>query len=252
MEIKSLKSLYIEVKYNEVTLGSATGFVVEYNLKKYFITNRHVVTGRHNETGECMNSMGAIPNILRVVVPIIKDNSAAWNSFEINLYDKKDNKKWIEHPTYGEDIDVAAIELCDFEYDSLAYQIYSDGEVAVTDTVYIIGYPYGYSVLPGDKKVAIWTAGSVASEPELGINKKGIQLPAFLVDAKTRCGQSGSPVFYHNNNGVKRDGNRISVFGVPVSFNVGIYSGRINKDSDLGYVWKWSVIKEILDSNNKK
>ncbi len=29
---------------------------------------------------------------------------------------------------------------------------------------------------------------------------------------------------------------------------VGIYSGRINKDSDLRYVWKWKVIKEILES----
>ena len=26
---------------------------------------------------------------------------------------------------------------------------------------------------------------------------------------------------------------------------IGIYSGRINSDSDLGYVWKWSIIEDI-------
>lgn len=248
MELKSLKSLYIDVKYNNVILSSATGFVVRNDHKKFLITNRHVVTGRHNETNECMSSMGAIPNFLRIVVPIIKKNGTAWTSIEINLYDEENNKKWIEHPTYGGAVDVVAIELHDFEYDSIEYSTYSDGEVTVTDSVYIIGYPYGYSVLPGDQKVAIWTLGSVASEPELGINKNDVQLPAFLVDAKTRSGQSGSPVFYHNNNGFKRSGNGLSVFGGPVSFNVGIYSGRINRDSDLGYIWKWSVIKEIIDS----
>lgn len=100
--------------------------------------------------------------------------------------------------------------------------------------------------MPGNQNAAICTLSSVASEPELGITKNGVQLPIFLVDAKTRSDQSGSPVFYHNNNGFRRNGNRLSLFGGPVSFNVGIYSGRINRDSDLGYVWKWSVIKEII------
>lgn len=252
MEIKSLKSLYIDIKYNEVTLGSATGFVVEYNSKKYFITNRHVVTGRHNETGECMNRMGSVPNILRIVVPIIKENGAAWTSLEIELYDKKDNPNWLEHPIYGEKVDVVAVELSNFDYGSVNYSVFGDGEVVVTDTVYIVGYPYGYSVLPGDQKVAIWTLGSIASEPELGINIQNTQLPAFLVDAKTRSGQSGLPVLYYNQNGIKPNKNGISFYGGTISFNVGIYSGRINNESDLGYVWKWSVIKEILDSNNKK
>lgn len=32
---------------------------------------------------------------------------------------------------------------------------------------------------------------------------------------------------------------------------VGVYSGRIHKDSDLGIVWKWAVVKEIIESINK-
>ena len=39
-----------------------------------------------------------------------------------------------------------------------------------------------------------------------------------------------------------------SIWGSPFMREIGIYSGRINKDSDLGYVWKWPVIKEIIES----
>ena len=250
MELMSLKSLYIDVKYNNINLGSATGFVVKYNDKNYLITNRHVVTGRNNESNHCMNNMGSIPDALRVVVPIVEENRAAWTSINIKLYDENDNPKWLEHPVYHGTIDVVAIEMLDFHFKSIDYSVVGNDEIEVTENVYIIGYPYGYSVLPGDKKVAVWTNGSVASEPEFGININGMQLPAFLVDAKTRSGQSGSPVIYYNNIGIKKEKGGVAMYGGPVSFNVGIYSGRINKDSDLGYVWKWSVIKEIIDSTH--
>ena len=82
-------------------------------------------------------------------------------------------------------------------------------------------------------------------------------LPAFLIDSKTRQGQSGSPVIYYSESGFDphyKDGENIgkAVWGCPFMREVGIYSGRINKDSDLGYVWKWEVIKEILDSIQDK
>jgi hypothetical protein len=37
-----------------------------------------------------------------------------------------------------------------------------------------------------------------------------------------------------------------AMFGGPVTNLPGVYSGRINKDSDLGYVWKLEVITDIL------
>lgn len=251
MELKSLKSLYLESKYNDLVIARATGFIIEHNNKFYLITNRHVVTGKNNQTNECMDRMGALPNKIRVVIPIIEENGARWTSMDVDLYDENEEKKWLEHPTFEGNVDVVALELLDFEYKCIEYSIAYGENLSVTDNVYIIGYPFGYSVLPGDKKVAIWTAGSVASEPELGVNINGVQLPAFLVDSKTRTGQSGSPVVYHNNNGFVRTNNGLALRGGPVSFNVGIYSGRINNESDLGYVWKWSVIEEILNNNSE-
>jgi hypothetical protein len=38
----------------------------------------------------------------------------------------------------------------------------------------------------------------------------------------------------------------VAVYGGSISNLLGIYSGRINAESDLGMVWKVQVIKEIL------
>ncbi len=55
---------------------------------------------------------------------------------------------------------------------------------------------------------------------------------AFLVDAKTWKGQSGSPVLAS----VTEDNANL----------LGIYSGRTNRDSSLGYVWKIDNINQIV------
>ena len=62
--------------------------------------------------------------------------------------------------------------------------------------------------------------------------RKHSTVEAFLVDAKTWEGQSGSPVLAR----VTEDGAQL----------IGIYSGRTNKDSSLGYVWKLDIINQIV------
>jgi hypothetical protein len=39
-----------------------------------------------------------------------------------------------------------------------------------------------------------------------------------------------------------------AIFGGPVERFIGIYSGRINKESDLGIVWKASAIDELVQT----
>jgi hypothetical protein len=38
------------------------------------------------------------------------------------------------------------------------------------------------------------------------------------------------------------------MWGDPFMKEIGIYSGRIDQESDLGYVWKWKILKEIIES----
>jgi hypothetical protein len=73
--------------------------------------------------------------------------------------------------------------------------------------------------------------------------------PTFLIDCRSRQGQSGSAVISHRNGGsVAMTDGSTSIFGGPVTRFLGIYSGRVNAESDLGIVWKASAIAELVAS----
>jgi len=253
INVNSIKSIYLEACFDNQKLANATGFLVKNNNNDiYLITNRHVVTGRNNETNECLDKKySAIPNKLNIWFPYLENNYYVWKNISWDLYDKKENSIWLEHPLYKENVDVVAINLGKFDKLTFLHSLNSEYKPIVTENVYIIGYPFGFNVNPENGKYAIWSSASIASDPDLDLNINGKQLPAFLVDAKTRQGQSGSPVIYHSSNGFDRQSNGFAVYGGPITHEIGIYSGRINKDSDLGYVWKWSLIKDIVNQEYK-
>ncbi|MBU3644351.1 MAG: hypothetical protein FGM31_03265, partial [Candidatus Methylopumilus sp.] len=108
------------------------------------------------------------------------------------------------------------------------------------DPVSVIGFPFGQAA---GGVFGVWATGFLASEPAVDFDN----LPVQLIDCRTRPGQSGSPVIAHRNGGMValEDGSSVSYTG-PVARFVGIYSGRINNDSDLGIVWKASAIEQLL------
>ena len=250
INIHSLKSIYISILFNDIELATATGFLVKKDDNMYLITNRHVVTGRNNQTNKCLDEINAsIPNKLDIWFPHKTPEEYKWSKISYELYDENDNPLWIEHPIYRNKVDVIALKLGVFEQNLFCYSINSSYEPIVTDNVFIIGYPYGYNIRPKEGRYAIWSTGTIASDPDLDVEINGEQLPAFLIDAKTRKGQSGSPVMYHSSTGIDRYNGGIAMWGGPITHELGIYSGRINSDSDLGYVWKWKLISEILSNN---
>lgn len=252
LNINSIKSIYLEVLFDDELIATATGFFVQKGDNIFLITNRHVVTGRNNETNECLDKKrAAIPNKLNIWIPYLENNSYIWKDKKFNLYDADDNPIWLEHPVYKNDVDVVAIELGELDATTLVYSLNHEYKTIVTENVYIIGYPFGFNVNPNEGKYAIWSSASVASDPDLNLNINEKQLPAFLVDAKTREGQSGSPVIYYSSSGVDRQNDCIAGYGFPITHEIGIYSSRINKDSDLGYVWKWSLIGDIINQKNE-
>jgi hypothetical protein len=74
-------------------------------------------------------------------------------------------------------------------------------------------------------------------------------LPLSLVDCRTRPGQSCSPVIAYRNRGLTptTDGGATD-FGYPAWQFLGIYSGRINAESDLGMLWKAQALAQLIDS----
>src|SRR6266436_1654244 len=65
--LPSIQSLFLELRFNGQPLSTATGFIVEKASQPLLVTNRHVVTGRHNTTGEPLSPTGGLPNEVAIL-----------------------------------------------------------------------------------------------------------------------------------------------------------------------------------------
>jgi len=168
---------------------------------------------------------------------------------QVSLEDEFGERTWIEHP-HGSEVDVAALPLrikedeenqffCMNEIDSL-----DSWQPEPSSDAFIVGYPEGFSA---DFGTPIWKRASIASEPNVSFEGK----PIILVDTIGNRELSGAAVIarasgMHLPSG-KLDGD--AVIGSWKKF-LGIYSGRLSASgigSQIGRVWKSSVIEEILD-----
>lgn len=248
--MNSIQSLYIEMYFNDTCLAKGTGFIAE-SLKGYnLITNRHNVTGRHQLTDEPLHNQNGIPN--RILIYHNHKNRFGYHipKFE-QLKDEDEKIKWREHPIWGSKFDCIALPLKEVEeIDFYPYTPSKPGhdiKISPSDSISIIGFPFGIDSLnaTSTNKIAIWVGGLVASEPEIDYE----DLPQFLVDCRGRTGLSGSPVIAYRSDGVVKDkgGETVSYDGPAARF-LGIYSGRINDKSDLGFIWKAEAIAELINS----
>lgn len=236
-------SLWVELATKGHSLGTATGFIVKETEKPYLITNWHVVAGQNPDTDQLLSSTGALPDTIR-----IRHHSArrlgSWTLRDEALYDADGNPRWVEHPQ-GRMIDVVALPLEAVDDQVALYPF--DLSLADTDMVprpampvSIIGYPFG---LATGGAWPIWKTGHIASDPDLDYDDR----PAFLIDATTREGMSGSPVVLRLSGGYKtRDGRAILAGAEFQTLFLGVYSGRIRGEAEIGRVWRPRVVREIL------
>jgi hypothetical protein len=249
----SLRSLFIEAHREGVTPAFATGFVVETVKGPHLITNRHVVTGANNIT----NVVSWIPTKL-TIQHHKKGHPGEWVS-RVELLVVDNVNKWCEHPSLGCKADFVAVPLTNLE-DVELYFIdplhpwYSESDsernmdflLNPSDIVSIVGFPFGKS---SSGYIPIWVTGFLASE--LGESFEG--LPIHLIDSRTRPGQSGSPVFAYRSGGAVPTANgTATIFSGPVAKFIGVYSGRINENSDLGRVWKTAALAELVQAINSQ
>lgn len=242
----SVRSLFLEILYNNEVLGSATGFIVEFNNNYYLVTNWHVVSGKDPSTNEPLWVWHSIiPNQLN----IIHHSSAklgSWTKKSEALYNTDGAQRWLEH-SQGRKVDVVLLPLKNIDSEVKIYPF--DLNLANTDIiaepampVSIIGYPLGIAT---GGNFPIWKTGHIASDPDLDYNNQ----PAFLIDATTREGMSGSPVVLRSSGVYRtRNGSRVLVQSGAATLFLGIYSGRIHKDSEIGMVWRPKAINEIASN----
>lgn len=238
----SVKPLYLETYLNNSRTGIATGFVVKRNNSYYLVTNWHVVTGRNPNNGQPLSTTGiADPDTLKVWFHT--QNLGNWRPQDVTIINREGNRLWLEHGL-GREVDVVVVPLqvpSDIKiYDMDLALADFDLMLYPSEAVSIIGFPEG---LTSGGRLPIWKTGHIASDIDIDWDGK----PAFLIDATTKSGMSGSPVI----------AKRVSIYqtskgntiGNAVRF-LGTYSGREIGTSgiEVGFVWKPKAILDILST----
>ncbi|MHB1095629.1 MAG: S1 family peptidase [Gemmatimonadaceae bacterium] len=238
----TLTSLFIVSGVRDNVLGTATGFVVRWKDRPFLVTNWHVLTGRHAETGKPLSDSGALPDEI-AIYHHSGVRLGQWVLRREPLY-RNGQQLWLQHPK-GQSVDVAVLPLTQLdgvELRPLELELASvEMETLVGMPVSIVGFPLGLKEPVG---FAIWKTGHIATDPD--VPRHG--LPLFLVDATTRSGMSGSPVILRRSDGIALRGDAI-VAASPSNRFLGVYSSRLNSDDEsleLGNVWKPDSILDVL------
>jgi hypothetical protein len=239
----TVASLLLVPAFREQRLGTATGFVVTHDDVNYLVTNFHIVSGRRPNDLTATHPSGAWPDRIEVAQNAA-GNIGRWLLLAEPLYDESGAPRWLEHPIHSHRADVVALPLLRQEgIDLFPHDPWAPLRMAMpmATPLSIVGFPFGQT---GGGAFALWVQGFVASEPAIDFDG----LPVLLIDSRTRPGQSGSPVLNYNSGGsVPHIGGGTAIFSGEVTDFVGVYSGRINEQSDLGFVWKAAAVREIIE-----
>ncbi len=267
---------------DEGVISTGTAFLFALNDRLFLVTNWHNLSGKDFISGARLG--GRVPTFVkaRLATPVDETGGFSTVSHRVDIYDPESGRPlWLEHPTFKKSCDVIALpfQLPTNTPDNLhvaANLIHSIPiPVRPGTPVFIIGFPRSLSVHIG---WPIWKSGFIASEPfydvtiggqlaEIGGRSGGTMVPAFFVDALTRSGMSGSPVFanYVGNwdmtdpyRSVDPDSDHFwSRDDVAIGENrlefVGVYSGRVptqEGEAALGLCFKKSAIEEICAGGN--
>jgi hypothetical protein len=240
----SVMSLLLQMSVNGNALSTGTGFVAQSARGPVLVTNLHNVTGRNPVTGQPLSPSGGIPDEI-TIIHNVQDQVGQWKPVSERLHDEAAQPLWRTHPTLGDSADIAVLPLTNLEQVQLyPYDVANPGAdivVGPADVVSVVGFPFG---LTAGGALPIWATGFVASEPQVDYEN----LPIFLIDCRSRRGQSGSPVIAYRGGGAVSTETGFGVFTGPVFRLLGIYSGRINEQSDIGIVWKTSAIQALVAS----
>jgi hypothetical protein len=240
----SVKSLFIQMTDGGRGLASGTAIVAQSSKGPVLVTNWHNVSGLHLETRKPLSASGEVPDA--VVIRHNRANALGQWVDRVEPLHENGRQRWIEHPQLGDKMDAVALPLRELSDVQLIPYTLGAGDPAIrcgpSDLVSVVGFPFG---IQAGGSLAVWASGFVASEPDVDFNA----LPLFLVDCRTRPGQSGSAVISYRSGGmVGMEDGSAAAFSGPVTRFLGLYSGRINAQSDLGLVWKARALRELVDA----
>jgi hypothetical protein len=260
IDAMSLFAVPLTIKSNNnIKIATATGFFWNgYDEKLYLVTNYHVISGNHYFNNTSLRTDSAFPAKIEYprLISSRHPHERVLHTVELCAPDGS-NPMWRTHPLHHErPVDVAAVEVPIFETDHSFVHAINDKPWYECDQP-LFRYPPGFDLLISgflleDRPTGYFPTyirGFVASEMDALYNGKR----AFLIDAHTSSGMSGSPVFATGLEEV-RPGEKFSPFKEYPRF-IGIYSGRIfevengmKRELQVGIVWRRELIRETVAS----
>lgn len=242
--LQSVQSLLLVMQHQGQQIGTGTGFVAQTTKGPVLLTNWHNLSGRRPNNNVVLSPTGRVPDEA-VIIHNRANRLGEWIPKVEKLHGPA-GPLWHEHPVLKQQADFVALPLTQLDDVQLYPYTLGVGDPQINcgpaDTVSVIGFPFG---IQAGGSLAVWATGFVASEPVIDFNN----LPIFLIDCRSRPGQSGSAVVAYKSSGMvgMEDGSSAAFTG-PVCRFLGIYSGRINAESDLGIVWKAAAIRQLTES----
>lgn len=253
----------ITMFFEEVEIGTGTGFIVDFAGHYALVTNWHVLSGRHAISGQPLHRMGSLPTrisfhvtaFVQQKLPSGSIDSLHFKPISLDLYDDMHTPIWIDNgPTDpiddfsliyldffadhndGKDYKLKSIPLGEVLYvtpidknntnPTPPFALFTNLYPPIGSDVFVLGYPKGLEltgVLP------IWKRASIATEPQSPIAHGSVgRQNLFYIDGNTKPGMSGAPVIYITEPGVRLvtdDGDAVDwTPGAPIL--LGVYAGR--------------------------
>lgn len=235
----SLSSCYVEAHNGNKYLWNATCFFIKVSSTIFLITNNHVVGGEFYINEYLRDHHKRPPTDSfpdNLTVRIYDKNYGTSRIKKINL---KRNGSYIYTKFYDNDkdlstiLDVVCVPISDYNYNVFQYtgildtaNINSNLSLYPGEDLFVVGYPFDsgkYALYP------FWKRATIASDP----NVFDAGISQFWIDATTRSGMSGSPVFFRGN--ISNDKQGTGLYSGVATFLIGIYSAQ-NINSELGVV----------------
>lgn len=191
-----LETFTIDLMGKHAMRSYATGFFIRTSDSVLLITNWHVVSGLN--PADTSKAAKATPVLMKATVI---SKSQMVTELTLPLYDEQLLPLWFEHHL-GSEVDLAIYRLpvtLEEYFDFISIESVEDEtniDERVANDVFIVGYPFSRdefkNTFGNDSPyyMPVWKRGSLAFEPRLRL--KGHML---LIDALSRAGMSGSPVF---------------------------------------------------------
>lgn len=240
----------VELHCNNTILSSASGFLFRYQGKHYLITNWHVLSGRNAQNGQPLHEQHAIPDCatLKFSIPTEDGKTLIDSIHKVELGNDDDKQPhWFEHPTLGQKVDLAAIELKDLA-PNLQNNCFSNEDfeadelIRIGDDAFVLGFPKGISK---QGNLPLWKRASIATEPDFDVDNQKL----ILIDTATRQGMSGAPVVFLARGTFVNKASTVVVGEASVL--LGVYSGRFGAEDEIaaqvGLCWKAQLIHEVLN-----